>query len=148
MPLRADDQLPAKRYSLGPVETYEIVRRDFESIGREATNIGTAFAFAAALLPVGITLTATLITSTVSNNNIREALLTLMWVCYILGGYFAVLAYRQRGNLQRFMGEIRDSQVPPIAAKTQLPQPDLTATNDPNSPASPVDDSSGAEDSE
>lgn len=134
MALRADDQLPAKRHSLRQVETYEIERRHFDSIEREATGIGTAFACAAACIPVAVTITVTLRTVPVANPNAAMPVWGLMWACYILGLFFAFSAWRKRGTLKRFMQDIRDSQVAPVAAKVPPTSPDLTATNDPNAP--------------
>jgi hypothetical protein len=121
--MRSDDQLLARRNSLKQVETYEVVRSEFDSIEREGANIGTAFAFATACIPVAITITVTLATVSISGASTRITFLLLMGICYILGAYFAVCAYRRRGNLKRFMKGIRDSQVPPIASKELLHGP-------------------------
>jgi len=139
MSIRVDDQLPAKRYSLRQVETYEVERGQFDRIESEATGIGTAFAFATACLPVAVTLNVTLATVTIADKNISYPFWLLMYVCYILGLYFAVIAWRQRGNLRRFMSEIRESQVAPIASKTPPSTEDLTAISDPHPPEMPVE---------
>ena len=134
MTFRADDQLPAKRHSLRQVETYEVERSHFDAIEKEATGIGTAFAFAAACLPVAVTLNVTLKTVPITDRSVADPFWFLMWACYILGLFFAVSAWRQRGSLKRFMDEIRESQVAPIAAKVSPSEPDLTAINDPEAP--------------
>ena len=135
--LRADDQLPAKRHSLRQVETYEVECRDFNSIGREASGIGTSFAFAMACLPLAIALNVTLLTVQISLNT-AFPIWTLMWACYIGGAFFSISAWRKRGELKRFMQEIRDNQVAAVAAKVLPLAPDLTVSGDPSPPPSPV----------
>jgi hypothetical protein len=129
--MRGDDQLPARRNSLRQVETYEVVRGDFDNIEKEATGIGTSAAWAFAALPVAVTLNVTLKTVTIADPNTAIPIWALMWSCYILGLFFAVSAYRQRGRLKRFMQDIRDRQVAPVAAKEITPPADLTAISDP-----------------
>ena len=136
MTFRGEDQLPAKRHSIERVETYEVERHQFDSIEREATSIGGFFAMATACLPVGVTLTATLKTVSVPDPVTASALWGLMWACYILGIFFAGFAWKQRGKLKRFMQEIRDSQVAPVAAKEPPVAPDLTAIPNPDAPLS------------
>jgi hypothetical protein len=62
-----DAHIPAKRYRLREVQTYEVVRDDFDRIETEAMNIGTDFAFATACIPVAITLTVTLYAATITD---------------------------------------------------------------------------------
>jgi hypothetical protein len=80
-------------------------------------SIGTDFAFSVALLPLAISFTLTLAVSTISINWIRDSFLFFMFVCYILGLYFATRAYRQRGKLKKFMQAVRDAQVAPLGEK-------------------------------
>ena len=112
-----DAHIPAKRYRLREVQTYEVVLDDFDRIETEATNIGTDFAFATACIPVAITLTVTLLTVTITQKSVRDAFLFLMFSCYILGLRYAVGAWRSRGRLKKFMQGIRDNQVAPLGEK-------------------------------
>jgi hypothetical protein len=114
MPL---DQIPIKRFRLGEMQSYEVLVSDFNRIQSEAMSIGTDFAFAVALIPVAVTFTTTLAVATISLAWVRESFTLLMYVCYILGLYFAVRAFRQRGRLKTFMQTIRDAQVPPLGEK-------------------------------
>lgn len=118
-----DAHIPAKRYRLRELQTYEVVRDDFDAIETEAMNIGTDFAFATACIPVAITLTVTLSTVAVANQFLKMTFLSLMFVCYILGSYFAVRAYRDRGHLKKFMQRIRDNQVAPLGEKDEELEP-------------------------
>lgn len=63
------------------------------------------------------------------------------WACYILGCFFAIVAWRQRGHLKAFMQQIREVQVAPVAAKIQQVELDLTSIGDPNAPRLDVSDS-------
>jgi hypothetical protein len=117
MPQGGDDFLPFKRYRLGQLPTYEILAKDFDRIGDEAQSIGTAFAFATACIPVALTLTVALTTVIIDSWKVKAPFMVLMFVCYILGLYFSVLAFRQRGRLTKFMQAIRDSQVAPLGEK-------------------------------
>jgi hypothetical protein len=117
MALRPDDQLPIKRYRLGKMETYEVLVSSFNRIESEAMSIGTDFAFATACLPVAVTLNITLKTIPIADPLIKDPFLFLMYACYILGAYFGVRAFRQRGRLKGFMQEIRDAQVAPLGEK-------------------------------
>jgi hypothetical protein len=118
-----DAHIPAKRYRLREVETYEVVRDDFNRIETEAMNIGTDFAFATACLPVAITLTITLYTVTIADRTVKDAFMLLTFTCYILGLYFAVRAWRHRGHLKNFMQRIRDNQVAPFGEKGEELEP-------------------------
>lgn len=52
-----DDQIPATRYRLEGLRTYEVLVDDFERIEQEASQVGNSLQFATACVPVGITLT-------------------------------------------------------------------------------------------
>jgi hypothetical protein len=112
-----DAHIPAKRFRLREVQTYEVVRDDFDNIETEAMNIGTDFAFATACIPVAITLTITLLTVPITNQGTEVTFLCLMFICYILGLRFAVSAWRHRGSLKKFMQRIRDNQEAPLGEK-------------------------------
>lgn len=118
-----DTRIPAKRFRLREVQTYEVVRDDFDGIETEAMNVGTDFAWATACIPVAITLTITLLTVPVTNQGVKETFLCLMFVCYILGLYFAVNAWRQRGRLKKFMQRIRENQEAPLGEKGEELEP-------------------------
>lgn len=60
--MRGDDQIPARRYSLAPVETYEIEKQQFDYIEDEAL-ISLLLAAAFSLIPVAVTLNVTLVTA-------------------------------------------------------------------------------------
>lgn len=123
-----DAHIPAKRFRLREVQTYEVVRDDFDSIEAEAMNIGTDFAFATACIPIAITLTITLFTVSITDRALRDTFLVLMFTCYILGSRFAVNAWRHRGHLKKFMQRIRDNQVAPFGEKDEELEPsDLLA---------------------
>lgn len=110
-------QLPAKRYSLGPVETYEVPRTDFDRIETEASSIGTGMAFACACLPVALALTVTLATVDIPAWSEKGTFILLTFGFYIAGLYFSVVAYRQRGHLRNLMNALRDRQVAPLGEK-------------------------------
>ena len=114
MPL---DQIPIRRFRLGLMQSYEVLVSDFERIGSEAMSIGTHLAFATACIPVAITLHITLRSATIADAVVRDSFTLLMYTCYILGAFFGVQAFRQRGRLQKFMQIIRDNQVPPLGEK-------------------------------
>jgi hypothetical protein len=114
MPL---EQIPIKRFRLGQMSSYEVLVSDFDRVEFEAMSIGTDLAFATAFIPVAITLHVTLRVTTPADQYVRESFTLLMYVCYILGIYFGVRAYRQRGRLKRFMQLIRDCQVSPLGEK-------------------------------
>ena len=131
MSARDGDQLPATRHSLKAVVTYEVELTQLKSIESAASGIGVPLAAAFALIPTGIALSASLELANVPAGKVSEAFFSLMWVCYILGVICAVVAFVNRGNLRRCIQDIRDNQVPPVAAKAALGQPDLTPTSDP-----------------
>jgi hypothetical protein len=117
MVLGPNDQIPIERYRLGKMRSYEVLVSDFERIESEAMSIGTDLAFAFLCIPVGITLSVTLLTVTITDRLVKDPFLLFMFACYILGGYFGVRAFRQRGRLKTFMQAIRDSQVAPLGEK-------------------------------
>lgn len=128
--MRGDDQLPARRHSLAPVDTYEVEKQQFDYIQDAATSIGVPLSAAFALVPVAITLNITIVTVTI--NDARKA--AIMWgltvAFYLVGFLCAVWAFVQRGQLKRYMNSIRNAQVPPVAAKGASGPPDLTAVSD------------------
>lgn len=111
------DQIPIKRFRLGQMQSYEVLISDFEKIADEATSIGTDLAFAFACLPVAITIQLTLKFVPASDPSAKYPFTLLMYTCYILGAYFGVRAYRQRGRLRKFMEGIKNAQVPPLGEK-------------------------------
>jgi hypothetical protein len=111
------DQIPIKRFRLGQMQSYEVLVSDFERIASEATSIGTDLAFTFACVPVAITIHITLKFVTVPDQSVKDPFILLMYACYILGAYFGVRAFRQRGNLKKFMGMIKNAQVPPLGEK-------------------------------
>ncbi len=111
------DQIPIKRFRLGQMQSYEILVSDFQRIETEATSIGTDLAFAFACLPVAITIQVTLRFVTVTDQSVKDPFILLMYACYILGAYFSVRAFRQRGKLKQFMATIKDAQIPPLGEK-------------------------------
>jgi hypothetical protein len=117
MVLEPIELIPIKRYRLGKMQSYEILVGDFDRIENEALGIGTDLAFATACIPVGVTLSVTLFTVTIANPLVKDPFLVLMFTCYILGAYFGLRAYRQRGRLRSFMQAIRDGQVAPLGEK-------------------------------
>jgi hypothetical protein len=117
MVLGPDDQIPIKCYRLGKMQSYEVLVSDFDRIESEATSIGTDLAFATACIPVGITINITLKTVSIADPLVKDPFLIRMFTCYILGAYFGVRAYRQRGRLKVFMQAIRDVQVAPLGEK-------------------------------
>lgn len=128
--MRGDDQLPARRHSLAPVDTYEIEKQQFNYIQDAAISIGVPLSSAFALLPVAITLNITIVTVTISDVR-KEAIMWAITVAFYLVGFIcAIFAFVQRGQLKRYMADIRNSQVPPVAAKGASGPPDLTAVSD------------------
>jgi hypothetical protein len=131
--LRGDDQIPARRHSLAPVETYEIERQQFEHIESAATSISVPLSAAFALLPLAVSLTVTLATVPIKDAPyIVSALWGVMTGCYICGVVCGILAFIQRGQLKRYMENIRTSQVAPVAAKGASTPIDLTPGPDPD----------------
>ncbi len=124
MALRNDDQIPIERFRLGKLRSYEVLINDFDRIESVAMTIGTDFAFATACLPVALMLTVTLVTVPIQAWNVKGPFFLLMYTCYILGLFFSVRAYRQRGSLKKFMQDIRDNQVAPLGEKGNELGPD------------------------
>jgi hypothetical protein len=134
--LRGDDQIPARRHSLAPVETYEIERQQFDHIEGTATSISVTLSAAFALIPLAVSLSVTLATVTIKDAPYTvSALWGLMTGCYVGGIVFGVLALTQRGQLKEYMENIRKSQVSPVAAKGAPPPTDLTSGPDPDASA-------------
>jgi hypothetical protein len=132
--LRGDDQIPAKRHSLAPVETYEVERQQFDHIESLAGSIGLPLNAAFALIPVAIALSVTLATAAISNARTVGILWNVMTAFYLVGILCALFAMKQRGELKRYMQVIRNSQVAPVAAKGASTPSDLTAVSDPEAP--------------
>jgi hypothetical protein len=99
------------------MQSYEVLVSDFNRIESEAKSIGTDIAFATACIPVAITLHVTLKMVAIPDPTVKYPFLLLMYACYILGAYFGIRAYRQRGRLKEFMQTIRDAQVAPLGEK-------------------------------
>lgn len=117
MALSSDNQINIKRYRLGKMASYEVLVGDFNRIDHEAQTIGTHLHFFLACVPLAITLHIALRTIPIPDWNIKAPFMLFMYACYILGAFFGVSAFRQRGRLRKFMQDIRDSQVPPLGEK-------------------------------
>jgi hypothetical protein len=128
MALQADDHIPIERFRLGKLRSYEVLAKDFDQIESIAMTIGTDFAFATACIPVALAFTITVLTVPIASWNIKGFFELVMLVCYILGLYFSSRAFKHRGNLKRFMKDIRDAQEPPLGEKgSELGEQDLEA---------------------
>ncbi len=105
-----DDQIPATRYRLQEVRTYEVLVADFDRIEEEASQVGTSLQFAMACFPVGIALTVTLLTVPIPNERLFDGFFLFMSVSYLAGVITGVQAWRQRGRLRRLTADIRAQQ--------------------------------------
>lgn len=139
-----DAHIPAKRYRLREVATYEVVRDDFDAIQTEASQIGTDLQFACALLPMAVSLAVVLLITTITQDRTFYSLISLTAVFVLLGLFFSLSAYRDIGRFQRFMQRIRDSQVL-VASKDTPVIPSTPPISDPNPPF-PVDTATDKED--
>ena len=135
MALRGDHQLPARRYSLSPVDTFEVERQQFEHIQDAALSVSVPFTMSVACIPVAVTLNVTLVTVTLQDHHMEAILWGLTFTCYLAGVACGIFAFLQRGQLERYMKAIRDSQVEPVAAKGLSTPSDLTAVADPDAGA-------------
>ena len=117
MVLRADSHLPAKRYTLQEVETYEVERIDFERIRSESRSVGTHLQLFFFWLPIAIMLTVTLSTIAIPNVRLRELYGCLMFVGYGFSLFHGAFAFRQRGSFDRLMNSILERQIPPLGEK-------------------------------
>lgn len=133
--MRGDDQIPAKRNSLAPFETYEVEKGQFKHIESSATSIAVPLSAMWALLPVAITLHVTLDLATISDVRTEARLWAVTTAFYLVGILCGIFAFIQRGQLKRYMQEIRDNQVPPVAAKGAATPTDLTSVSDPDARA-------------
>jgi hypothetical protein len=142
MALGPPDHIPIKRFRLGEMQSYEVLVNDFNRIEDEAMTIGSYFAFAVACIPTAITLNVTLATVKIDDLNVKAPIMCLMFVCYILGAFFARGAYQQRGRLKKFMQTIRDAQTPPLGEKgSELGPSEVNLL--PSGPTGPVGPESG-----
>ena len=128
-----DAHITAKRHRLREVETYEVFRDDFDTIETEASQIGTDLQFACSLLPLAIGLTVTLLVTTIAEDRRYYSILSLTAVFYLLGAFFAVSAFRDKGRFRKLIKRIRDSQV--LVAEKDAPAiPPTPPIPDPNPP--------------
>lgn len=130
--MRSDDQIPARRHSLGPVETYEIEKQQFMHIEHASTAISVPLAASFALIPVAVTLSVTLATAGTMEPHKEAILWGSMFAFYIGGIVCGIFAFVKRGELKQYMQDIRENQVAPVAAKGASTTPDLTAVSDPD----------------
>jgi len=108
------EHIPAKRHRLEDVEIYEVTRDELDGIEREAATIGTDLQFSLVLLPIGLSLTATLFLTTISSLRVYVTFLVILIIAYVLGIWFFVRWVRQRGTLKRLLQRIRDRRVGPV----------------------------------
>lgn len=109
-----DDQIPATRYRLEGVRTYEVLVDDFDRIEEEASQVGTSLQFAMACIPVGIALTVTILTVQIPNERLYDGFFMFMLGSYGFGIFHGLQAWKQRGHLKKLMARIRARQGPPL----------------------------------
>lgn len=130
MDARRDDRPAIRRFSLRGVDTYEVAAYQLEKIESAASDIGIPMAATFALIPTGISLSATMAFTTVPAGPTSEAFWSLMWVCYLVGILCCTIWLKNRGQLRQCINEIRENQIAPVAEKEPSGAPDLTATDD------------------
>jgi hypothetical protein len=106
-----------KRFRLGEIPSYEVLADDFDRIKDEAQDIGLAFHFAVFCLSVAITISVTLVTVPIENLLVKAIFILVSFGGYVLGLFFLIQAFRQRGRLGKMMQRIRDRQVAPLGEK-------------------------------
>ena len=133
-----EDHIPAIRYRLKNVSTYEIPVTDFNRIEEEGSAVGTHLQFATAWIPVAITLSLTLATVPIPSEKDRVyyTVLTVMLLSWALGTFHGVCAFRQRGRFKRLMDGLRELQVGPMGQEGEELKPTDLA-NLPRGPAGP-----------
>ena len=114
-----DPHIPAKRYFIREVQTYEVLVTDFNNLESEATNVGTDFSVAAACIPVAVALTVTLLTVSIQNIKLFESFFCVTFLCWAMGIIYGFKAWRGRGHFTKAMQRIRDYQMPPLGEKDE-----------------------------
>ena len=114
-----EEHIPATRHRLKRVDTYEITVGDFNRIKSEAGNVGTHLQFCIALIPLAISLWLTLATVPIPPDHTKTyyTILSLSVVFGSLGLFHGVCAFRQRGNFNRMMEDLRSLQTAPFGSE-------------------------------
>ena len=132
-----DGHIPATRYRIKNVDTYEIPVSDFNRIKAEGSSVGTHLQFATAWLPVALTLSLTLATVPIQSIRTYVTVLVVMMVSWSMGIFHGVCAYQQRGRFEKLMEGLRQLQVGPLGEEGKELQPSELASL-PGQAAQPV----------
>ena len=108
------ENIPAKRHRLENVEIFEVTGDELDGIEREASTVGTDLQFALVLIPIGISLTATLFLTKISSERVYETFLTITIASYVFGIFFFIRWWLQRGTFKRLIEKIRSRRLGPV----------------------------------
>lgn len=131
------DHIPATRYRIKNVDTYEIPVSEFNRIKQEGRNVGTDLQFATAFIPVAITLSITMATVPLPKDRTFIVILVAMLVSWGFGLYFSVSAWRRRGRFDQLMEDLRQLQVGPLGESGKELHPSELASL-PGQPVGPI----------
>ena len=109
-----DDNIPAARYRISRIDTYEVAVSDFDRIEEVASTVGSDLTFATTGLSVAVTLTITLAVSPISNEHLHTEFFIVMCFGYGAALYCGFRWWRQRGELKKLVDRIRKMQVGPL----------------------------------
>ena len=108
------ENIPAKRHRLAHVDIFEVTGDELDNIEREAANIGTDLQFSLVLLPIAVSFTLTLVLTTIASPRVYSSFFIITLLTYVLGIYFGIRWFRQRGSFKKLLQKIRDRSVGPI----------------------------------
>ena len=113
MPVNGEN-IPAKRHKLEQVEIFEVTGDEIDSIEREAVNVGTDLQFCLVLIPVALTLFATLFLTTITNPRVYIVFFIVAFGSLVFGIYFAVRWFPERRSFKKCLDKIRNRRVGPV----------------------------------
>lgn len=108
------EPIPAKRHRVQHIETYEVTADELDGVEREGQSVGQDLQFATVFIPIGITLTAVLTTTSIPDIRLYTAFLVALCVSYGFGATFLIRWWRQRGRFLRLMAKIREKPIGPL----------------------------------
>jgi len=110
----SNDKIPAARHRISRIETYEVAASDFDRIEEVAGTVGSDLTFATLGLSVGVTLTVTLSTVSITNERLHNEFFIAACISYVVAVICGYRWWGQRGGLRKLMNRIREMQVGPL----------------------------------
>jgi len=112
----SDGHIPLRIHSISQLEAYMVTADELDSLEREGCDVGLNFHTCLFCLTLAISFAVTLVTTTIDSRKTFDIFVIIVVVGTILGIYFGIEWYRNRGAFGAIFERIKERQVGPTGS--------------------------------